>query len=353
VGFRVNFRPVLPNHKVRISSLSSRDAALLLALAIITALPTAQAATGWLLVANKGDRTLGIVDVDEGKQIATVPEDGITGHEVAASADGKLAFVPIYGDSGVGSPGTDGQLMRVIDIATRKVVSTVDFGKGVRPHEPLMEPSTGVLYVTTELTDCVTAVDPKTWKILGTIPTGQKESHMLAVTRDGRRGYTSNVGVGTVSVLDLEERKTLTIIPVCEVAQRIALSVDDHFVFTSDQKQPRLAVIDTGENKVKQWIPLPSPGYGTAPTPDGRSLIVCLPRIKKIGIVDLAKMELQQTIDVPKAPQEVLVRPDGLEAYVSCDASAQIAAIDTRQWKVAKLINAGAGADGLAWAKAQ
>ena len=36
---------------------------------------------------------------------------------------------------------------------------------------------------------------------------------MLAITRDGRRGYTSNVGPGTVSVLDLEAKKLLAVIP--------------------------------------------------------------------------------------------------------------------------------------------
>src|SRR5690349_1642795 len=60
---------------------------------------------GFLLVANKGDQTLGIIDPVSGRQIATVPEDGVTGHEVIASADGTRAFVPIYGDSGVGKPG--------------------------------------------------------------------------------------------------------------------------------------------------------------------------------------------------------------------------------------------------------
>ena len=44
----------------------------------------------------------------------------------------------------------------------------------------------------------------QTLKIVETIPTGQQESHMLAITHDGRRGYTSNVGAGTVSALDLE-----------------------------------------------------------------------------------------------------------------------------------------------------
>lgn len=59
-------------------------------------------ANGLLLVANKGDHTLGLIDPTAGKMIATVPEDGVTGHEVVASPDGKRAFVPIYGNSGVG-----------------------------------------------------------------------------------------------------------------------------------------------------------------------------------------------------------------------------------------------------------
>src|ERR1700730_16369976 len=57
---------------------------------------------GLLLVANKGDRTLGLIDPTAARQIATVAEGGVTGHEGPASADGKRAFVPIYGDSGVG-----------------------------------------------------------------------------------------------------------------------------------------------------------------------------------------------------------------------------------------------------------
>src|SRR5436190_24318861 len=208
------------------------------------------AAIGFLLVANKGDQTLGIIDPVAGRQVATVPEDGKTGHEVTASADGNRAFVPIFGDSGVGKPGTDGQLIRVIDLAKRKVVGTIDFGKGVRPHCAVIGPKNGLLYVTTELDNSVTVINPNTMKVVGTIPTGQAESHMLAITKDGRRGYTSNVGPGTVSVLDLEAKKVLAIISVSPKAQRIALSVDDRWAFTADQSKPRLAVIDTATNGI-------------------------------------------------------------------------------------------------------
>jgi len=305
-----------------------------------------------LLIANKGDHTLGIIDPDEGRQVATVDEGGITGHEVAASPDGRRAFVPIYGNSGVGAPGTDGRTIAVIDLATRKRIDTLDLGKALRPHCPVFGPQNGLLYVTTELGESVTIIDPETLRIIGSIPTGQPESHMLAITRDGKRGYTSNVHVGTVSVLDLEARSTLAVIHVSRHAQRIALSADDRWVFTADQTQPQLAVIDTSTNTVTKWIPLEGTAYGTGATPDRKWLIVTEPTVNKVAVVDLGSMRVVHTIVVPKAPQEVLVRPDGQVAYVSCDASHKVAAINVQTWNVDKLIDAGRSADGMSWAKA-
>lgn len=305
---------------------------------------------GLLLVANKADRTLGIVDPVAGKQIATVAEKAVTGHEVIASPDGKRAFVPIYGDAGVGKPGSDGAHMIVVDIAAREIAGSIDFGKGLRPHCPMFNPRDGLLYVTTENDNTVSIIDPETLQVVGTIPTGDAESHMLAISNDGTRGYTSNVGPGTVSVLDLVNRKLITTIPVAEVAQRISISPDDKRVFTADQKQPRLAVIDTASNQVSDWIELPSTGYGTAPTPDGKWLVVALPKIEQVAIVDLQTLKVAKTIEVPPTPQMVLMQPDGKMAYVSCDVDGKIAAIRTSDWEIDKLIEAGAYADGLAWA---
>ncbi len=305
---------------------------------------------GLLLVANKGDQTIGIVDPAAGREVATIKESGFTTHEIIASPDGKMAFAPIYGDSGVGKPGTDGSTIDVIDLAKRSRVETIDLGKPLRPHCALFGPKDGLLYVTTELDNTVTVIDPKTLKVVGKIPTGQPEAHMLAITSDGRRGYTANVGPGTVSALDMVARKTLAVIPISKQTQRISISMDDRYAFTSDQTQPRLAVIDTTTNKVKTWVAMPGIGYGTAPTPDGRSLLVCLISANKVGVVDLATMKMDRTIDVKPAPQEIQVAPGGAVAYVSCDASRKIAVIDLKTWKVEKYIDAGRGADGLAWA---
>ncbi len=313
----------------------------------------AGAPKGILLVTNKGDQSLSLIDPVTQAQIVAVPEEGVTGHEICTTTDGRYAFVPIFGNSGVGKPGTDGQLIRVIDLGKRAITGTIDFGKGVRPHCPVTCPKTGLIYVTTELENAVAIVDPATLKVVGSIPTGHPESHMLALSSDGKRGYTANVASGTVSVLDLENKKLITSIPVAVHTQRISVSTDDKWAFTSDQVEMRLAVINTATNKVEKYVPLPDYGYGTAPTPDGKKLIIALPNSMKVAELDLGTWTVTRTVSVPKSPQAVLIRPDGATAYVSCDASAKVAAINLKDFTVEKLIDAGKTADGLAWAKGE
>jgi YVTN family beta-propeller protein len=310
----------------------------------------ASSSSGSVLVMNKDEQTVGVLDPEGARPMVSIPVAGVTGHEVAAAPDGLRAFVPIYGNSGVGHPGTDGSTLVVIDLATRKALQTIDFGHGVRPHCAVFGPKDGLLYVTTELDDSVSIIDPKTLKIVGSVPTGQAESHMVALSHDGRSGYTANVGPGTVSVLDLAARKTKTVIPVAQHIQRISITPDDRWVFTSDTQKPRLAVIDTAKNALDHWITLPSLGYGSAVTADGKWLLVAMPQADSVAVIDLATFQVVKTVGVGKSPQEVLIRPDGKAAYVSCNANHQISAIQLSDWSV-KSLEAGKGADGLAWAK--
>jgi YVTN family beta-propeller protein len=305
-------------------------------------------ARGVLLVANKADHTLGIVDPETGEEVATVTVD-VTGHEVTASPSGRFAYVPIYGDSGVGMPGSDGHTIHVIDIHARHRVATIDFRKPTRPHDAVFGPK-GLLYVTTELMNSISVINPRNNRIVATLPTGQPESHMLAITRDGKRIYTSNAHAGTVSVIDVPNRKVIAIIPVSKYAQRIALSTDERLAFTADQTQPQLAVIDTTTNRVKDWVPLPAIAYGTAATRDGRWLVAALPSANQVAVIDLQSMKVARTIDVAPDPQEVLVRPDNKVAYVSSQVG-KVSVINLETWQVDKSISVGKGSDGLGWAR--
>ena len=327
------------------------SAGLLFSCAVLAQSGRSSVRAGFLLVCIKSENSLAIIDPRTETVVAKIPEGGVTGHEVAATPDGKRAFVPIYGNSGVGEPGTNGTKIAVIDLTSHKVIGDIDFGKGVRPHDPVFGPKNGLLYVTTELNRSITIIDPATLKIIGSVPTGQDQSHMLVISRDGRRGYTANVGPGTVSVLDLMAKKTIAVIPVSKQIQRIALSVDGKEIFTADQTKPQLAVIDTATNKIKSWVPLPDLGYGSAVTPDGNWLIIANPLIHKVSAVNLHTLKVEHILDFPLRPQAVEMNPNGRVAYVSCDTSRKVGVIDLADWKVTKLIDAGPGADGMRWAK--
>jgi DNA-binding beta-propeller fold protein YncE len=307
-----------------------------------------------LLVVNQGDKNVSLIDPTSLKQIATVSEDvtDVHGHEIAASPDGRFAYVPIYGSTGVGQPGIDGSEMLVIDLASRKASGKVNFETGVRPHCVIYDPVSKLLYVTTELTNSITVIDPASLKIIGTIPTTVAQSHMLAISHDGKHGYTANVKPGTVSVLDMPARKTITVIPISAQTQRISISNDDKWAFTADQTKPQLVVIDTATNNISKSIPLPAIGYGTAASKDGKLLLVCTEA--GVAVVDLSSFSVVRTLKVEGAPQEVLVAPTG-DAYVSSWAAGgkgKISVIDPAATKVTATIDAGSHADGLAWAQA-
>jgi YVTN family beta-propeller protein len=299
-----------------------------------------------LLVANQGDHTLLIIDPQSRKTLAIAGVD-INGHEVIASPDGKYAYVPIYGNSGVGKPGTDGSTVQVIDISTGRAVHIIDLGKAARPHCAKFGPD-GLLYVSAELTKSLDVIDPRSEKVIAELPTGQVDSHMFVITPDGSRAYTANVFAGSVSVLDLHEHSLIATIPVAGQVQRISISPDGRAVYTHDQQKPRIAVIDTAKNTVSKWWDVPSMVYSSAPTPDGRWLIANAPS-GKLFVVDTASGKIAHSYDIPAASGESIVAPDGSRAYVSCPQAGTIEILNLGNWQLESPIQLTKGVDGLAF----
>jgi YVTN family beta-propeller protein len=304
------------------------------------------ASGGLLVIANQKEHTVLVVDPDERKELAKVVV-GVNGHEVMVSKDGKFAYVPIYGNSGVGRPGTDGSTIDVVDLQGRKLAATIDLGKPLRPHRAEWGPD-GMLYVTAELANAVDVLDPSTRKIVAEIPTGQKESHMLVISPDGRRAYTANVGAGSVSVLDVGKRSLITTIPVAKMVQRISISPDGKWVYTHDQDAPRIAVIDTATNKIANWIEVSTPVYASEPTADGRWLVT-LDRSSHAYVIDLQSMKVAHALKISDGASEILIRPGGEVAYLSGTGAGKIDVLDLHTWELQKPIELTAGVDGMSW----
>jgi YVTN family beta-propeller protein len=304
---------------------------------------------GLLVVANQREHTTLLVDPETRQELAKVTV-GVNGHEVAVSPDSRLAFVPIYGNSGVGKPGTDGATIDIVDLHDRKLAATIDLGKPLRPHRAEFGPD-GMLYVTAELAKAVDVIDPATRKVIAEIPTGAIESHMIVISPDGQRAYTANVGAGSVSVLNLKQRSLVTVIPIAQTVQRISISPDGKRVFTHDQGTPRIAVIDTATNKVTSWISIPATVYSSSPTADGGKLLASSPS-GKIFVIDLASAKLEESFNIPPALGELLIAPDGKLAFVSCPQAGTIEVLDVPGHKLLQPIKLTPGVDGLAWASA-
>jgi YVTN family beta-propeller protein len=201
------------------------------------------------------EHTVLLVDPMSKQVVAKVGVD-INGHEVAVSPDGHFGYVPIYGNTWVGMPGSNGSTIHVVDLRRGRTVAVIDLGKEVRPHCAHFGPD-GLLYVSAELANAIYIVDTKTRTLVGEIPTGATHTHMLVISPDGRRIYTANNEAGSVSVLDLQKRTLLATIPISKKVQRISISPDGKFVFTQDQETPRVVVIDTAPTRSSDPFPCP------------------------------------------------------------------------------------------------
>ena len=323
-------------------------------------------ATGVLLVANSDDVRnravegyITFFDPETGAVLAKVPDGGVMAHELIITQDGRYAFAPIYGTGAVGGVGTNGSTISIIDIAARKVVGHIPVKDQSRPHYGVVGAKDGLLYVTTEMDQSVIIVDPNTRKVVGSIPTGQPESHNVAVSRDGLRAYTSNVYAGTVSVMDIPGRNLIEVIKITNESrqaignranwrvQRIAISNDDKTIYTCDWETTTLVAIDAATRKIVSRTPMASSCYGITPTPDGRWLLASNNTANKISVVDVATMKVERLIDVPAGPQGILIRPDGKVAYTSSAQAKAVAAIRLSDWTVERTMPTGNWPDGM------
>src|SRR5258707_15293178 len=155
---------------------------MLLTSAVLLVAKPAPPAGGLLVVTNQKEHTLLVIDPDNRRELARIVV-GVNGHEVMVSKDGRFAYVPIYGNSGVGRPGTDGSTIDVIDLQERKLAATIDLGKPLRPHRAEFGPD-GLRYVTAEMANSVDVIDPSTRQVLAEIPTCEPQSHMLGLSPD-------------------------------------------------------------------------------------------------------------------------------------------------------------------------
>ena len=256
--------------------------AALVAFAAIAAAPPA-GAHGLLVVLNKTENTMVAVDPATLKVIGRVPT-GTGPHEVATSPDGKLAFVANYGTQ---QPGNS---LSIIDLVAMKELKRIDLGAFQRPHG--IEERDGKIYLTSEVTRSVFRFDPATEKIDWINGTGQTATHMLAVSNDGRKLYTANIGSNSVTAITIgtgpQNPAAIAQIGVGPQPEAIAVSPDGREVWAGHNGDGRISVIDTVTNTVKESFKAADMPIRIKFTPNGRHAVVSDPRGGELIVIDAA-----------------------------------------------------------------
>ena len=295
-----------------------------------------------LLVLNKGEAQLAIVDPAAMKVVARVPT-GVGPHEVAT--DGKLAFVTNYGDQ------NPGNTLSVIDLATQMEVRRVDLGVMRRPHG--IEVRDGKAYFTAELNKAVARYDPAANKVDWFLGTGQEISHMLVANRDATAIYTSNMLSDTVTAFRSVQgpRGFEAIhIPVGKGPEAIDLSPDGKQLWTAHSRDGGVSIIDTATNEVVHTIPgLTKHSNRLKFTPDGKRVLISDAEGGAVVVLDVATRQVVQRIPLPNVPLGILVVPDGSRAFVATTEDGKINVIDLASLKVVGSLQVGANPDGMAW----
>jgi YVTN family beta-propeller protein len=312
----------------------------------IAVLAAAETPSPALLVLNKEDSALAIVDPVDGRVVGRVPT-GEAPHEVTSSADGKLAFVANYGARDPGAT------ISVIDLAAQKELRRVDLGPLRRPHGITF--ADGKAYFTAELNKLIARYDPASNQIDWMLGTGQNGTHMVLLSRDRNHIFTANIGSDSITVIDQVSGPlgwSETAIPVGKGPEGIDISPDEKVLWAAHSRDGSVSIIDLATRKVVGTIDLGTKRSNRLKfTPDGKRVLISDLEAGDLAVLDASSRKEIKRMKLGRNPEGILIAPDGSHAYVAVAGDNNVAIIDLKTLEVTGRISTGSGPDGMAWAE--
>ena len=327
-----------------------------------------------LLVLSKQDHTVAIVDPATLQVVARAPV-GDDPHEVAASSDGRTAYVSNYGFGRF-------HTITVIDLVNQKQEKVIDLTPLSGPHG--LDFVDGKLWFTAEVNKVIGRYNPAGGKVDWVMGTGQNRTHMLYVFPGGRRIVTTNVNSGTVSILDFEPAQggpppggpgapggpppgfprapihppggdwTPTVVPVGPGDEGFDVSPDGKEAWVANAGDGTVSIVDLNLKRVTATLPLNVHSANRLKfTPDGKRVLISMLGQGDLVVVDTATHNLEKRIPIGHGAAGIQVQPDGGRAFVACTPDNYVAVIDLKTLTVSGHIQAGGGPDGMAWAVRQ
>lgn len=299
--------------------------------------------SGTLLVGNKGEDTLSFINLKTGREIAR-ETTGPNPHEIAISPDGLTAAVVNYGSDTID----------IFEIASHSKIETISLAPNKRPHG-IVWLNDGRIIATTEGSNSLTIVSPPVNDTLdrkiSAISTGQTGSHMVVLSPGKKRAFVTNMGSGTVSVLDLEAMDKITDLPAGTEPEGIAITPDGKTIWVADRRSDEMHVFDTANLTKIKTIATGKFPIRVVISPDGKTVVTSELGDGAIGLFDVQTMESKKQIRISGTQDSgqvtLLFSDDGKRLYAAETGLNRIAEIDMETGKLLGRLPAGKNGDGL------
>jgi len=328
--------------------------------ALAAAALAAPAGAGTLLVANKSDATLSLVDVATGAVRATLPT-GEGPHEVAVSPDGRTAVVVGYGGRAPGST------LTLVDLPRLRVARTIELAPHRRPHGIVFLAGGERLLVTSEESRALLEVDVAAGRVVRALPTGAEVSHMVAVAPDGATAWVANIGSGSVTAFDLASGERLGEVRTGRGAEGIAVTPDGAEVWVTNREDDTVSVVDAATRKVVATLAAPEFPIRAEATPDGARVLVSCAGSGDLAVFDRKRRTLDRRVPLPttagssagklfggrfgtsSVPIGIEIAPDGARAWVAHAVADVVSVVDLERLVKSGELHAGREPDGMAY----
>ena len=214
---------------------------------------------------------------------------------------------------------------------------------------PVVRDFPQLVYVPNTESNTVSVIDPKTYKVVRTIPVGEQPQHVVP-SWDLKTLWVNNDVGNSLTPIDPATGKVGAPVPVHD-PYNLYFTPNGRYAVVMASLDRQLVFRDAHTMAVKKAVPVSCYGVNHADfSPDGRYFIVSCEFSGELLKVDTEKMEVigQQKLPLDGAmPQDVKISPDGRTWYIADMVANGVWVMDGDTFSTPRLLPTGAGAHGL------
>ena len=279
--------------------------------------------------------TLSVIDPKTFRIIATYPVGRMPQH-IVPSFDLKTLYVT----------NDVGDTLTPIDPRTGRPGSSIAV---VAPYNLYFTPDGLNAIVVAETKRRLDFYDPHTWQLRSSLPVPCRGINHMDFSSDGRTILAACEFSGDLLRIDWETRTVTGKLHIGGMPQDVRLAPEGNLFFVADMRANGVYVIDLDRMQKNIFIPTGKGTHGLYPSRDGSKFYISNRGEGSISVMNVATRELEAKWWIPGggSPDMGSVSADGTQLWLSGRSNSEVYVFDTTSGKLEARIKVGSGPHGL------